>query len=164
LTAEDLAAEQDYHVGRARRHNVMCHAAGVVEGLEVTCVGRAQRVQVTAGLALDCMGREICVPEAASVALGRNQGDRLFVLLGYAERGVDFVPVVDPTGEGGTASAPSRMEETFTLSLGPAPAKHARREKGWRPCEGEHEVPVARLVRRGGRWRVDGVYRRPGGG
>jgi hypothetical protein len=162
LTAEDLQSEQAYHVGRARRHNVAFHAAGVVEGLGVTCTGG--KVVVAAGLALDCVGREISVPEEAKLGLPGVRGPRVYVLLGYAERGVDFVPVADPAGEGGTVSVPSQIEETYALSVGPAPVKHARRGKGWRACESEHGVPLARLVREKGRWRVDRGYRRPEAG
>jgi len=39
LTAEDLAAEQTYHVEKARRHNRTLHGAGVAQGLGVTCAG-----------------------------------------------------------------------------------------------------------------------------
>lgn len=160
LTAEDLQAEQDYHRKQRQRHNRTCHAAGVVEGLGVTCAGL--QVRVAAGLALDCAGREIEVPQPAELSLASVKSASLYVLLAYAERGVDFVPVVDGIGE--TTTVASRIEETFDLSVGPRPRAHPRRGKGWRGCGTEHPMPLARLVRSRGRWRVDRAYRGPVGG
>jgi len=107
------------------------------------------------------MGREISVPEAATLTLGGVKGASAYVLLGYAEREAELVPVVDPAGDGGTTSVPSRIEETFELRLGPRPKAHRRRGKGWQACAAEEAVPLARLVRLRGRWRVDKAYRRP---
>jgi hypothetical protein len=107
------------------------------------------------------MGREIYVPEEASISLGDVKGATVYVLLRYAEQGVDLVPVADPAEEGDTIVVPSRIEETFVLSLGPRPRAHTRRGKGWRGCGEDHPLPLARLAQRAGRWQVVGAYRRP---
>jgi hypothetical protein len=151
LTAADFQAEQDYHRQARQRHNRALHGAGIVDGLEVACTGA--RVRVSAGLALDCAGREICVPAEAEVALGRARGDMLYVHVAYAERGVEAVPSLN--GE----AVPSRVEESFTLTVGAAPARHTRRGAGWHACGGEHPLPLARLRRVRGRWQVDANYR-----
>lgn len=151
LTAADFQAEQDYHRQARQRHNRTLHGAGIVDGLGVVCSGA--RVRVAAGLALDCAGREICVPAETELTLAGVRGNTLHVYLAYAERVGEAVPTLE--GE----AAPSRVEESFALSVGDAPSKHARRGAGWRACGGDHPLPVARLKRLHGRWQVDAAYR-----
>jgi hypothetical protein len=156
LSAKDFQDEQAYHREQRRRHNLAFHATGIVEGLAVTCAGG--RVQVAPGLALDCLGREICVPAPAEVTLAGMRAATIYVVVSYAERGTGFIP--NPGG-GDSGVLPGRIEETYELALGPAPKPHGRRGPGWLGCREDHPMPLGRLLRSGGRWSVDARYRRP---
>jgi hypothetical protein len=62
LTAEDFRTEQDYHRGRLGRALAFLHGAGTVAGLDVTADplrGGTAEIKVSAGLALDRLGRLI---------------------------------------------------------------------------------------------------------
>jgi hypothetical protein len=61
LTAEDLELEQEYFHEKLKRHNRSLHGFGVVVGLEVS--RSARDVVISTGLAIDCQGNEIVVPE-----------------------------------------------------------------------------------------------------
>ncbi len=73
MTARDFSAEQDYYLSHKRAHNRMFHGWGILCGLSVkphwnvTCQDRW--VQITAGVALDCYGREIYVKDACCIEL-----------------------------------------------------------------------------------------------
>lgn len=60
LGADDLQAEQDYHRGMRRRHQIGHHTWGVVTGLDLELEGD-DRLWVGAGMAVDGFGREIVV-------------------------------------------------------------------------------------------------------
>lgn len=158
LTAADFQAEQDYQRGQRWLHNRLLHGVGVVTGLAVTVAGGS--AQVSAGVALDCAGREIIVPATATLALP-PKGERVYLWLAYAERGVEPLPAPPDPGPFGVAVVYARTQETFTLSFSAAPERHGRRGGGWQACGGEHGVPLARLVRARGRWQRDATYRRP---
>jgi len=59
LKVDDFTAEQSYHKEMRRRHNVELHQPGIVRGLEVTPVAGTNTVNITAGVAVDPLGREI---------------------------------------------------------------------------------------------------------
>jgi hypothetical protein len=73
MTARDFAAEQEYFIGRHRLHNRLFHGWGIVCGLEVehhSAPGCRERwVIVRAGIAIDCCGRELVLPEDTVVEL-----------------------------------------------------------------------------------------------
>ena len=124
LSAADLQAEQDYHTAMRRRHNRDLHGWGVVEGLEVG-LEDGGRITVSPGMAIDGHGREIVVPEEASVDPGGwKGGDELTLCLRYAERPGGETPSLKREGSG---SESSRIEESFELTLEPgiqaAPAR-----------------------------------------
>jgi hypothetical protein len=96
LTAADLAAEQDYHRDMRYLHNRL-HGFGTVSGLDVT-VSRG-RLQVSAGVAIDSLGREIVVTAPLTVRLEpRRAGKRWVrdVVIEWAE--VPDNPVPGPDG------------------------------------------------------------------
>ena len=66
LSPSDLEAEQQYHRDMRYLHNRL-HGFGVVWGLDVD-VSRG-RVQVSPGLGIDSLGREIVVPTALTIRL-----------------------------------------------------------------------------------------------
>ena len=71
LLERDFLAEQDYHRGHRHLHNAMLHGTGTVCGLKViehpSLDCRRDLVVVESGMAIDCCGQEIVVPERAPV-------------------------------------------------------------------------------------------------
>ena len=71
LTARDLTDEQKYHIDRRHLHNRLFHGSGVVCGLGVSVNERSdcdhEWIWVDAGIAIDCLGREIIMPCRQSV-------------------------------------------------------------------------------------------------
>jgi len=117
LSAADFQAEQDYHTAMRRRHNRALHGWGVVEGLE-TGLEDGDRITVSPGMAIDGHGREIVVPQEASVdPAGWKGGDELTLCLRYAEQpGGETRPSLKGEESG---SESSRIEELFELTLEP---------------------------------------------
>lgn len=146
LGVDEFRAEQDYVRDRLKRRNRLLHGAGIASGLGVTVQhdSAGSRITIEPGLAFDPMGNEICVEQPADLALPA-QGAELLVLLRYAERPCRLAPVVASsavdTSDGSSAAHPTRIVESFTLSLARAPT--------------EDSVTVARLRQTHGRWRVD---------
>ncbi len=64
LDETDFQAEQDYHRKARLLHNLQFHSWGVVQGLTVSRESDTQ-VSVAPGLALDSLGREAILEEAA---------------------------------------------------------------------------------------------------
>lgn len=73
LDQEDFTAEQIYHRGRMGRALAYLHGHGTVAGLEVNVQQQDEEnvLMVSAGLALDRLGRQIEVPRAACLRIGR---------------------------------------------------------------------------------------------
>lgn len=70
LTADELAAEQDYHLSRRRLVNRAVLGDGVVAGLGVKPAGTpGGPLVVGPGMAVDAWGREIVVPDDVEVAV-----------------------------------------------------------------------------------------------
>ena len=67
LRVDDFQEEQRYHLGEQRRHHVSGHTWGIVSGLDVTATSRA--VQVSAGSAVDVLGRAIVLDHQTTLAL-----------------------------------------------------------------------------------------------
>ncbi|HEV7606291.1 MAG TPA: hypothetical protein VGO61_03100 [Steroidobacteraceae bacterium] len=63
LQAADLKLEQDYHIRVRRWLNRSLYSAGIAEGLSVYAIKDHPQVRVTAGLAIDHLGREIILLE-----------------------------------------------------------------------------------------------------
>jgi len=143
LTAEDLQAEQDYHRDRQRRHNLLLHGTGVVCGLRVGV--EEGGIAVSPGMALDSSGNEIIVdaPELVPFPPGRSP---VSFAISLSETPVRPVPAPGD-GAGEEMTIHSRMREGFEFHyLAPA------------GCE-PHQVLLARLLHRGGRWTMRGNRR-----
>ena len=152
LTAEDLKAEQQYHINKQRLHNRMLHGSGIVYGLAVS--QQKNLLTVEAGLALDCLGREIIVPEHLEVTL--QEGDiEPYLALHYHEVPVD----VTPTAQG--EMQPGRLEEKYVVLWTDEESIRClrRRKAGERTCGRAHPVPIARVSRRGDRWRLNRTFK-----
>ncbi len=148
LGVDDFRTEQQYLQNRLRRHNRLLHGSGIACGLNVTVEQGSARIEISPGLALDPAGNEICIEQPVHLALP-SSGPDLFVLLRYAEHPCRGVPVVPGGGGQGADSdfdvQPTRVVETFTVALAPAPQSDS--------------VVIARLKQSRGRWRVDARYK-----
>lgn len=154
LAVDDLAAEQEYALEKARRHNRHLHGFGIVDGLGVRLqpgTGGCS-ISVEPGYAIDRFGNEIELAEAACLPLTSASG-RIVVGLKYAEREVDNVPA-------GTGLEASGVEETAEVVLldaspgaGPGLALDEvvplsivkRTKKGWRTVR-RFKPPKARMA------------------
>ena len=161
LTAEDFSAEQDYLLGRFRRHNRLLHGSGVVQGLDVSLTGDTTTPSVTIGpgYALDPIGDEICVGSATALPLPR-EGTGLYVVICHRESPTDPVPVFSDPAEPDSATKPSRIADTFELFLSATSP-----QRGADPCGevpgGQSGVALTRLLFSRRRWRVDRRFRVP---
>jgi hypothetical protein len=152
LTAEDLAQEQEYHSGKRRLQNRLLLGMGIATGLESRWSKR-QGLILEPGVAIDCMGREIVVPERQHIPVPGRKG-RFYLGITATERGVMPIPV-----PGSEDVIPSMIEEGFELSLlDDTPCDgHAHRSDGrWTCCGGDHPVHLARL-----RWKKERLRVRP---
>ena len=89
LRAEDFQAEQAYHVGRRRGMSAGMLRPGVAVGLDVVRID-AGSVRVTAGLAVDRLGREI-VLDVDSGAIAVDPAATVEIWIAYAEAPSDPV-------------------------------------------------------------------------
>jgi hypothetical protein len=120
LGVDDLQAEQDYGLGKGRRHDRFLHGWGVVCGLGVTGE-TGGTVTVEPGLAVDPWGREIVVGERRTVDpriltddAGEPTGveptkDAVTLCLAYAEAATHPTASIEDTPQAG------RTTETYRL-------------------------------------------------
>src|SRR5215218_2342120 len=134
LTARDMTAEQTFLTGKNRLHNSRLHGVGTVCGLKVVqhendaCLDKY--VLLEPGLALDCRGNEILVPEQVQIDIhhqveaaqeGENaatftDGQELFIHLAYRECDTEKTPaLLDDCGCGDGATEFSRTREGFEV-------------------------------------------------
>ena len=140
LTADDLREEQEYHREKHRRHLQMLHGFGVVDGLDVDVASDGATIAIEPGLAIDRYGREIVLDDLIVTPIPPDAPSPICVLVRYAERMVDPVPVADVAA----GTEPSHIEEGCDVSLVPDP-----REDG---------IAIARLIREKALWRVDPAF------
>jgi hypothetical protein len=69
LEEPDMTVEQSFHLGNLRRHVAEAHGFGTVCGLRVEETGCHAEVVIRAGVAVDCLGREIRVEQDVKVDL-----------------------------------------------------------------------------------------------
>jgi hypothetical protein len=153
LTAADLALEQEYFREKHRRHNRYLHGFGVVIGLEVSRSGNA--VVISPGLAIDCQGNEIVVPEPLKESFpGLDLGSTIFLNISYVEKETDLVPNSLPDSP---ESENSTIEEgaTVVFEKGNANQGHRHLKGRWRSCGEPHGLTIARLRCSSGQWRID---------
>lgn len=159
LTAVDLELEQEYFREKLKRHNRYLHGFGVVFGLEVSRSGKD--VVISPGLAIDCQGNEIVVPEPLEQALpSPDLGSTLFLSVSYIEKETDPVPGVLPNC---SEMESSRLEEGAVAVFGKGNANQGHRHfKGrWRACGKSHGLTIARLRFNSGQWRIDRRHHAP---
>lgn len=142
LGTAEFETEQRYHVEKQRLLNRCLHGCGVACGLGVRIEG--SEIRVAPGLALDCCGREIYVPQGTSTALQEVAGTR-FLTVAHAERPVQPVPA---PGNGESTAEFSRVEETYELgwaSEDPLAGHRPRGARGFEACERAHPISLARV-------------------
>jgi hypothetical protein len=162
LSAPDLVAEQEYYLNRWRRHNQWFHGWGVVGGLELCATSGA--LLVTPGMALDCRGDEIVItsPARVPVPIAATSPPVLYLVVSAHEELAGRAPLnVVPQTEGASMEW-TRIVEVSRLSCVPEdPTQGHKRHCGrWIPCGDAHGIPLGRLRRASGRWRIDSRYRR----
>jgi len=149
LAADDFRAEQDYFLEKHRRHNLLCHGSGVVQGLEVSATSENGdwSVMVSPGFAIDCLGNEIQLCAEVRLKLVAASTS-VYVMVRFKEWPTDPVPApVEPAMNPPDAVRYSLIEEGSDLSLGMDVVPPA--------------LALARLVRRGKAWRLDKTFRAP---
>ncbi|MFN2511145.1 MAG: hypothetical protein ABR568_06825 [Pyrinomonadaceae bacterium] len=153
MTAEDFELEQEYFREKLKRHNRYLHGFGIVFGLEVS-KGRSA-VVVSPGLAIDCQGNEIAVPEPLEESLpSPDLGSTLFLSIKYVERETDPVPGALPDY---SEMENSRTEESVVavFEKGNKNQGHRHFKGRWRACGESHGLTIARLRFSSGQWRID---------
>lgn len=137
LDAASLTAEQSYHRGKSRRHNLAFHGFGVVGGLGVAIdSGASPHVVVAPGHAVDPRGEEIAVCIPVTLAMPLN-ADTAFVCVRHFERPCTPAPQAD-------GMAATRVEEACIVSISAAIPPEA--------------VALARVVRQAGGWSLDPAF------
>lgn len=143
LGVEDFQEEQSYFIDRMRLHNRELHGYGTVSGLEVSSPDdSAKSIVVNAGVAIDPMGNEIILSSAVECPLP-DDGETAYLVLYWAERGIDPVPVPGSESEG-DQTVPSRVEEYAVLKY--------ESEEGASNISG---VVLACLKKLNGQWAID---------
>jgi len=138
LTADDLREEQEYHREKHRRHLQMLHGFGVVDGLDVDVAADGETISIEPGVAIDEYGREIVLDDMVVIPIPPDTPSPSCIVVQYAERMVDPVPVLD----GGTE--PSHIEEGADVLLIPG----ARAEG----------IAIARVIRESEEWKLDATF------
>jgi hypothetical protein len=156
LSPQDFQIEQDYFREKLRRHNRLLHGFGVINGLKAKRQGT--RISVEPGLALDCKGNEIVVPETVNVELPGDlpQQASRYLCLKYAEKGCDSVL----SGDNRVAFLIEETFEIVVLSQNPH-SNHRRQKSRWVACGESHAIALVRLQYKAGYWRTDGRYHPP---
>ncbi len=131
MTVHDFEDEQSYHIEKRKHHHRYLHGYGIVCGLRVIPAQPPQRryVIVEPGVALDPWGREIvvCEPTECELIKGgeperRDRRNSLYLVLEYREVETEPIPILSGACSSEEENvAPSRVRETFQLSLRPQP-------------------------------------------
>ena len=161
LSATDLQDEQTYFRNKQCVHNRLLHGSGIVAGLKVSI--HRDRIRVESGFALDCAGRELCVPKVVEFRLP-TAGKVAYLGLSYLEQAIKATPAMAvKDSSGARLEEATRIEEGFGLLWESSNtfSGHRRRSGRWQACGKEHSIPIARLRRSLRRWRLDSRFRPP---
>ncbi len=160
LSADDFTAEQDYHRGKQRRHNLHCHGFGVVQGLKVSAAKKngGCTVVIEPGFAIDSAGNEIQLCMKVTFRLPKSE-TAIQVGIRFAERLSDPIPIVSNATS--PSSQPSRVEEGCEVLLDPVSTPRGSRAKTGGLGTSPDVLTLARLVRNGRVWRVDRKFKAP---
>ena len=147
LTAEDFQTEQQYFKDRIKLHNRFLHGYGIVSGLEVSISSKLpEALTVSRGYAIDPLGNDVILPMDMQASFP-TAGIAVYLVLCWAERGIDLMPMLSSGGEGEQLTA-SRIEEYALLKY--ETNKHQANQTG---------VVLARLKKIRGKWKIDKQFR-----
>ena len=141
LSAADLRDEQQFHVGKHRRHVRLLHGWGVVNGLAVTVTSDGTSVTVAPGVAVDPLGNEIVLGDFVATTPPYGTTSSAWVVLEYAERPIDLMPIA------GDEPQASRIEEGCRVMVTTSPSGSG--------------ITLARLVEEAAGWSVDRTFTPP---
>jgi hypothetical protein len=146
LNAADLQAEQEYHLEKHRRHNLLFHGSGIVTGLDISIANDKDGSSVTIGPghAVDPLGNDIDLCAAVKLRLPKSAA-ALLVELRYTESLTD--PVSANSGTTGDETQPSRIEEGGEVALLKQPPPTSLTSSAG--------VVLARLIPTPRGWRLD---------
>ena len=159
LTAEDLEIEQEYVREKLKRHNRYLHGFGVVFGLEVSRSSGA--VVISPGLAIDCKGNEIVIPQPVEQSFPSSDlGSTIFLSISYIEKETDPIPNPLPAC---SELQNSRVEESAVavFEKGNANQGHRHSKGRWRACGKSHGLTIAKIRLSSGQWRIDRRHHSP---
>lgn len=155
ITTDDLALEQQYFLGKLKRHNRSLHGFGIVSGLKVTTDSGS--IAVKPGMALDCEGNELVIQTEQTVSppATSEKWPAAYVNVRYAEDSVGAM--TNSEGEG------SRIRESFEIVIGLENCNRGHRHvrARWLACGKPHALTIAKLKHNSQGWRVDRRYRPP---
>ncbi|KAB8051903.1 hypothetical protein GCN74_26235 [Janthinobacterium sp. FT14W] len=100
LLTDDFRCEQQYQMDMLAARNVSLYLYGIAHGLEVAASadGQPSQLEVSRGMAIDALGRQIILLEPAVLALeGMDPGATYFITINY------FEVYADLSDESGTA-------------------------------------------------------------
>jgi hypothetical protein len=98
LGVEDFREEQQYHLGRHRRHLQTLHGSGVARGLDVSVSSDGTSMTVAPGLAIDTSGYEIVHSAQPRPVLFEPLGQPALLVHCYVPAFCSVIPVTNDTG------------------------------------------------------------------
>lgn len=158
LSTDDFLAEQNYLRDKQRFRNLHVHGYGVISGLSVSVRIPGSHISLSPGMAIDAIGREICVLTPIEFTLP-NTNSRWQVSVRYVEAEAKAMPSTSVGIGQEDATQNSQIEEGVEVVV--IPADRAQRSGGQAPCPGNEMdttgVPLAVLHRKGSRWIVSAL-------
>ena len=147
LTLEDFKADQQYFKDRMKLHNRFLHGYGIVSGLEISLSNKlAEVLIVSPGYAIDPRGNDLILPKDVQATMPAK-GNSIYLVLRWAEREVDLIPLLSSSVEGEQFVA-TRIEEYAVLE--DETDKRKATQAG---------AVLARLKKIRGKWKVDKQFR-----
>lgn len=139
LTVRDFEDEQRYINDKRRINNVLTSGVGVAAGLSVIQLDDST-VSIEAGIALDCLGREITIEEAITKKLNSIDGFNelsdggAYLCIEYREEPDEPVySVIKGDSGNDDKSEYNKFKETYRLYMTNTPL--AGKAASWRPAE-----------------------------
>ena len=159
LTEADLTSEQEYQRSKHRSHNLHCHGAGVVDGLNVSVTNdkNGSAVIIKPGVAIDPAGNEVHLCATTKFPLPGSASE-IQVGIRWLERPGGSMPTVvsDPDKP---ATMPAYIEEGCEVVLDPKPSPRPSLVKCSSVEDCLEVLPLGRVVRRGKAWRLDRKFK-----
>lgn len=132
MSVRDFEAEQDYINGKRHLLHRVLHGPGIVCGLtdptvSTTPDGKARITFITGGVALDCCGREIVIPDGTIEPITDGQGNELtsavlsgvtgpiYLYLRYSEGPGELVAAASNPSSCDETCCPNRIIEDFQV-------------------------------------------------